>query len=186
MVEFFGLFIPSTYLGGGIGVIVLIIILIWFMKNRGSGRIGTENQKLQQDEELFDLDKDARKTEKYERKEADELIGYYKRLKDNAFSSRSLQKIWQINSIIGALKKIKNENVNVPQAINLLKQIREQKTTLLTDLPLSEYDKEDLLPKITAAENNLYNALLKEYKDLRKEYGILKQEEEETRKELAA
>ena len=186
MVDLFSLSIPNTYLGGGIVVIVLIIVLIWFMKNRGRGRIGTENQKLQQDKELFNLDKDARKTEKYERKEADELIGYYMRLHDNAFAARSLQKISQINSILEALIKIKNEKVNVSQAISILKQIREQKTTLLIDLPLSEYDRVDLLPKITAAEINLYNALLKEYDDLRKEYGILKQEEEETRKELAA
>lgn len=68
MVDISGYSIPNSYLGGGLGGILLIIILFWFMKSRQSGRIGEELQEERETDQLRVDEQNALRVERDEKK----------------------------------------------------------------------------------------------------------------------
>lgn len=185
--------VAPLLIGGIAAAVVGVSGGIWYLWRRArSGRIGLESIKIEQDEELFKLDKRIRKNEKEQRRNALLLLGYYgdlhgEKLNDSSYNLRYVgSKSEKYKLIEITLKKLKDEKMTVTQAITTFRQYQMQKNDYFADLYLTNYDREKIIPKIVEVETELYNALVSEYNDLRKEYGILKQEEEETQKEFAA
>lgn len=179
-------YVTGTSIGYA-GAILAIIILAWWLLTRSQGgRLGLENQKIQQDLELEKLEIKARKEEKKQRIYAKQIRSFLIQLNAAARNAgfNVDAKAQQFKVLKELLDKIIGEK-SVTRAILLVRDFNVQKNDYLSSFSAENIEIRNLITSINQSMNILYELLVNEYNDLRKEYTTLKNLEAETGQELA-
>lgn len=189
MVEFFG--IPNIEYIGGIGGIILIIVLFWFMIRRSkSGRMGLEREEIEEDKELLNIDKKALKEEKDEKYQAKKLydlfLRVHKRSRKIGLKEIVDNRIRYLNFIIRGLNILISEEISVTREKMLMEQINNAINLYLNNFPVQDKKLRKWVPEIRDIQNKLYGDIVTEETELREKERLLRKGYEETQSELAA
>ena len=179
MVQLWNFNIPDLYLGTGVGGVILIIVLWWFIFRNPGGRLGEERQEEVQTERLENDEKQAEKAQKDEKKcctkMKEAVSNIEKILKKNGMGEIYDKVLGDTSSIAVMLNRMRDEKMSLERAIETFRALHANLNQFI-----------EKVPKDNKAINNLVNELLyyqrREYTDLIKELQMDRDKKAELKK----